>query len=88
MEGISYEEKLEKLGLFSLERRRLRSDLIEVYKIMRGMDRVDSQKLFPRVGESITRGHRFKVRGARFKGDVRGKYFYTEGGGCLELAAG
>ena len=49
MEGVSYEEKLEKLGLFSLERRRLRGDLIEVYEIMRGMDRVDSQKLFPRV---------------------------------------
>jgi len=39
--------------------------LIEVYKIMRGTDRVDSQKLFPppRVEESITGGHRFKVRG-------------------------
>ena len=37
--------------------------------------RVDSQKLFPRVEESITRGHRFKVRGARFKGDVRGRFF-------------
>ena len=75
MEGISYEERLEKLGLFSLERRRLRGDMIEVYKIMRGMDRVDSQKLFPRVEESITWGHRFKVRGVRFKGDVRVKYF-------------
>ena len=46
MEGISYEERLEKLGLFSLERRRLRGELIEVYKMMRDMDRVDSQKLF------------------------------------------
>ena len=50
MEDISYEERLEKLGLFSLERRRLREDLIEVYKIMRGMDRVGSQKLFPQGG--------------------------------------
>ena len=75
MEGISYEERVEKLGLFSLERRRLRGDLIEVYKIMRGMDRVNSHKLFPRVEESITRGHRFKVRGASFKRDVRGRFF-------------
>ena len=42
---------------------------------MKGMDGVDSQKLFPRVEESITRGHRFKVRGASFKGDVQGKFF-------------
>ena len=55
MEGISYEERLEKLGLFSLERRRLRGNLIEVYKIMRGMDRMDIQKLFPRLEDSITR---------------------------------
>ena len=37
---------------------------------------MDSQKLFPRVKESITRGHRFKVRGAMFKGDVRGRFFF------------
>jgi len=55
--------------LFSLERRRLWGDLIGVYEIMRGMDRMESQKLFPRVEESITMGHRFKVRGARFKSD-------------------
>ena len=54
MEGISYEVRLSKLGLFSLERRRLRGDLIEVYKIMRGIDKVNSWKLFPRAEMTIT----------------------------------
>ena len=46
-DGLSYKERL---GLFSLERGRLRGDLIEVYKIMRGIDQLDSQYLFPIVG--------------------------------------
>ena len=61
LDGLSYKERLDKLGFISLERRRLRGDLIEVYKIMRRIDKVDSQYLFPKVGESKTRGHRFKV---------------------------
>ena len=59
--------RLDRLGLFSLQRRRLRGDLIEVYKIMRGIDQLDSQHLFPKVGKSKTRGHRFKVRGEGYK---------------------
>eukprot|EP00061_Rhincodon_typus_P003484 g20206.t1 len=35
-------------------------DLTEVYKIMRGMDRVNALSVFPRVGESRTRRHQFK----------------------------
>eukprot|EP00061_Rhincodon_typus_P008284 g30756.t1 len=48
LEGLSYRERLNRLGLYSLERRRLRGDLIEVYKIMSNMDWVNSQGLFPR----------------------------------------
>jgi len=55
MESRSYEERLRVLGLFSLERRRMRGDLIEVFKMIRGIDRVDSQRLFPRVEQTITR---------------------------------
>eukprot|EP00061_Rhincodon_typus_P017303 g45941.t1 len=60
LKGIGYENRLKRLGLFSLERQHLRGGLIEVYKILKGIDRVDSQRLFPRVEVSITRGHRFK----------------------------
>eukprot|EP00061_Rhincodon_typus_P005905 g25983.t1 len=42
---------------------------------MRGMDRVNSFGHFPEVGESKTRGQRFKARGERFKRDLRGNIF-------------
>jgi len=70
--SLSYQERPDRLGLFSLERRRFRDDLIEVYKIMRAIDKVDSQHLFPKVGESKTRGHRFKVRGGEIQKGPRG----------------
>ena len=84
---VSVIRRLDRLGFFSLERKRLRGDLIEVYKIMRGTDQPDSQYLFPNVRESKTRGHRFKVRGERYKRVQRGNFFHTEGGECLEQAA-
>ena len=88
LHGLSYKERLDRLGFHSLECRRLRGDLIEVYKIMRGIDQLDSQYLSPKVGESKTGGHRFKVRGERYKRiHPEGQFFHTEGGECLEQAA-
>ena len=75
MEGRSYEERLMDLRLFSLERRRLRGDLIETYKMVRGLDRVDSESLFPRMEMASTRGHSFKLRGNRYRTEVRGMFF-------------
>ena len=73
---LSYRDRLNKLGLYSLERRRLRGDLIEVFKMMRGIDRVDVDKLFPlRIGKIQTRGHDFRIKGQRFRGNMRGNFF-------------
>jgi len=66
-DGLSYEERLDRLGFFSLEHTRLRGDVREVNKIMRDIEQLDSQHIFPKVGESKTKGHRFKMRGERYK---------------------
>ena len=88
LDGLSYKERLDRLGLFSLECRKLRGDewQMEVYKTMRGIDQLDSQYLFPKVGESKTRGHRFKVRRERYKMVQRGIFSHRECE-CLEQAA-
>jgi len=39
---------------------------------MRGIDEVDLQHIFPKIGESKTGGHRFKVRGERYERVQRG----------------
>ena len=57
---LSEKERLNRQGLFSLEHRRLRGDLTEGYKILRGTDQLDSQYIFPKIGEPKTRGHRFR----------------------------
>jgi len=36
LENLDYEEKLNRLGLMRLDRRRVRSDLLETFKIING----------------------------------------------------
>lgn len=54
---------MEKLGLLSMEWKRLTGNMLEIYKMMGNIDRVECRKLSE---VNNTRGHRFSVRGKTF----------------------
>ncbi len=56
-----YEEKLQRLGLRSLQRQRLRVDLITVFKIFKSLLDIDPNLLFLPPARRGLRGHPFKV---------------------------
>lgn len=61
-----YQRRLDDLNLFSLETRRLRGQLIETFKIMKGINKIDRAKLFT-LSENPTRNHGWKVELKRFR---------------------
>jgi len=59
---LSDEERLKETGLYSLERRCFRGDMIEMFKIMKGIDKISADELFSREDSDRTRGHRLRVK--------------------------
>ena len=70
VQGASYEERLEKAGLTTLKDRRIRGDLIEAFKTLKGFNRVDRGEWFDvRSNETSrpTRGNTAIVDGTETK---------------------
>ena len=69
--------RLKRLNLTSLKTRRIRGDLIEVFKIIKGLDDLPIEYLFQRrpSEKSQLRGHPFMLETPKVRLDVRRNSF-------------
>ena len=74
LRNLSYESRLKRIGLQTLKTRRLRGDLIEVFKILNGFDLLDTN-IVTLDTQCVTRSNGLKLKGKRFQTDIAKNFF-------------
>ena len=72
--GMDYENRLEALNMYSLEDRRTRGNLIQVFKFIKQGD-MEGLNLST---DNRTRGHGLKLNKTHFRREIRKHYFIIE----------
>jgi len=75
LKSLLYEQRLNKMGLWTLEERRNRADLLEISKLIKGLTAVSWSHFFIRVDNTTTRGHNCKIM-KNSSCDLRYHFFY------------
>ena len=82
LEPLPYRDMLRELGLFNLEKRRLRGDLTATFQYLKRGHKQEGSRLFGSIDKSRTRGNGLRLKEGRFRLDVRGKFFTVRGVRC------
>jgi len=70
LEPLCCEDRLRELGLFSLEKRRLRGDLIVAFQYLKGAYKKNGDRLFHRAYCNRTRYNGFNFKWSQFRLDI------------------
>ena len=73
--NLKYEERLERLNLFLLQYRRMRDDMIKTYKVISGLEDVNSSQFFARSSMDNLHGHSLKLYKEHFCRVIRKEFF-------------
>ena len=81
LRDLCYSERLSDLGLFSIQGRLLRADLIQYWKIFHGKSSITPHSMFAQP-QTDTRGHPLKIMVSRANTDIRQRFFSQR---CVKL---
>ena len=76
LRNLPYKDRLKRLNLHSLERRRARGDMIEVFKWVKGINKGNIDQVIEINSRDRTRGNGYKLEKRRFRTNI-GKYWFT-----------